>query len=227
MKKQQRIALVCMGPVSRSGLSRLPGIRDQLMWVKSSTPSAASRAANVLGGSAVREYSELDAAGILLILAPDDTLTGVVEELRAEMDWRGRTAVLFESSLDCTVLKPLAAAGAHIASLNMTDALSPAVLLEGTVEARRRIRPLVGGGRHNLVELNEGGKAEYLAAVHGCTVAFMPAVAEAVDGFRRAGMEKAAAEKTAASLFENSLRAYLRAGKRLLRSTKPPASLQA
>lgn len=218
MKKQQRIALVCAGPVSRSGLSRLPGIRDQLVWVKSSTPSAASRAANVLGGSAVREYSELDEAGILLIRAPDDALAAVVEELKAELDWRGRTAVLFESSLDCTVLKPLAFAGAHIASLNLTDTISPAVLLEGTVEARRRLRPLLGAGRHNLVELKEGGKSEYLAAVYGCTVAFMPAVAEAVERFRQAGMEKAAAERTAASLFESSLRAYLRAGKRLLKS---------
>ena len=228
MKKQQRIALVCAGPVSRSGLSRLPALRAQLAWVKSSNPSAASRAANVLGGRAVREYTELGEASIVLIRAPDDLLPSVIEELRqSELEWAGRTVVLFESGLDSTALEPLALAGAHPASLSLVDAISPAVLLEGSADARRRIRNLLAGGRDNLIELTKGGKTEYRAAVHACTTAFVPAIAAAVDRFVRAGMQKAAAEKTAASLFEGSLRAYLRAGKRLLRPARPRASLQA
>jgi pyrroline-5-carboxylate reductase len=96
-------------------------------------------------------------------------------------------------------------------------------VLEGTPEARRRIRRLVADGRNTIIELEPGRKNEYLTAVEGCTAAFLPAVADAVDRFIRAGMKKAAAEKTATSLFEGSLRAYLRAGKRLLR-LRPPAS---
>ena len=218
MKNQQHVALVCGGPVSRSGLARLSGLRDQLAWVKASTPSAASRAANILGGRAVREYADLQNAGIILVRAPDSAVAGIVAEMReAEFDWTEKIVVLFETGLDSTSLQPLAFEGALVASLNQVDAVPDCLLLEGTTEARKRIRRLLTRGRHSLIELDTGGKSHYLRAVQACTTGFMPIVAEAVDGFRRAGMEKAAAQKSAALLFENSLRAYLRAGKRLLK----------
>lgn len=228
MKKQQRVALVCASPVSRNALSRLPGLRDELTWVKGTTPSATGRAANALGGHAVRDYADLTAAAVVLIRATDEAVAGVVEELlSADLDWHDRTVVLFESGLDSTALAPLARAGAHAASLNHLDASDSLLLLEGAQEARRRLRRLLARGRHTLIELKPGTKDEYLSAVDRCTNGFMPVIAAAVDGFMRAGMEKAAAEKTAASLFERSLRAYLRAGKRLLKPAKPQASAQA
>lgn len=228
MKKQQRVALICAGPVSRSALSRLPGLRDELAWVKATTPAAAGRAANTLGGRAVRDYADLGGAAIVLIRASDDAVAGVVEELQsADLDWQDRTVVLFESGFDSTALAPLSEAGAHAASLNHLDALESLLLLEGTHEARRRVRRLLATGRHRLIELKPGTKGEYLSAVERCTSGFMPVIAAAVDAFMRAGMEKAAAEKTAASLFERSLRAYLRAGKRLLKPAKQQASAQA
>jgi hypothetical protein len=192
--------------------------------VKSSTPSAASRAANSLGGRAVRSFSDLSSAEVLLISAPDAVLQPMIEELRAsEVTWRNRVVVLIDSCLDCTVLGTLAEAGAHAVSLNQVESLADTLLLEGTAEARRRMRPLLAGGPHAIVELEPGRKCEYLAAVETCTSAFLPCVAQAVDRFMRAGMKKAAAEKTATSLFESSLRAYLRAGKRLLK-LRPPVS---
>ena len=223
MRKQQRVALVCAGPVSRSGLARLPAMRDQLVWVKSSTPSAASRAANSLGGRAVRDFNDLSSADVVLISAPDAAIEPIVEELRtSEVVWRNRVVVLIDSSLDSAVLATLSEAGAHAASLNQVDSLVDTLVLEGTAEARRRMRRLLGDARHTIVELEPGHKSQYLAAVEGCTSAFLPTIAQAVDRFIRAGMKKAVAEKTATSLFESSLRAYLRAGKRLLK-LRPPA----
>ena len=223
MRKQQRVALVCAGPVSRSGLARLPAIRDHLVWVKSSTPSAATRAANSLGGRAVRDFSDLASADVVLISAPDAAIEPIVEELRvSDVVWRNRVVVLIDSNFDSAALATLAETGAHAASLNQVDSLPDTLVLEGTVEARRRMRRLFTDGRHTIFELEPGHKSEYLAAVDGCTSAFLPTIAQTVDHFMRAGLKKAAAEKTATSLFESSLRAYLRAGKRLLRF-RPPA----
>jgi hypothetical protein len=188
--------------------------------VKTGNISCATRVANALGcGIAVREYSDLSGAQIIILKAPDDSLSELLSEMaESGLDWTGRTVMLFDSDLDSSMLAPLEHLGAFPASLSRLHDLPDTLLAEGHPQAvrcfRRSLRAQHG---HQLIEIRRGCKAEYLAGVRLGTTAFLPTVAAAIDHFCSAGIPKAAAEKTAASLFEGSIRAYFRAGKRLLR----------
>jgi hypothetical protein len=226
MEKRRRAALVFAGPVSRGSLTRLPGLSDQLEFIKSSSIPTASRAVNALRcGQAVRSYEELAGADLILLSAPDAVLPAIVSGLvSSKLDWRGRTVVLYDAERDSSDLEVFRRLGAVVATLNWC-ASPPRFLAEGDPEAIRRIRSLRPG--KSLMVLRS--KASYLQALRATTEDFYPLLAASVDLFRKAGMEKAAAEKTAASLFAESARTYLRAGKRLLQrpASKRPASFPA
>jgi hypothetical protein len=173
----------------------------------------------VLGcGEACREYGELSAAAVVIVTAPDDVLPGLIAEMaNSELEWQNRTVVLFDTHLGSLALAPLERRGALTASLSSLSALPETLLIEGHPEAVRRIRRILRNRRLETVEIRRGAKVEYLKGVKMGTTLFFPTIAGTIDQFRKAGMQKAAAEKTAAWLFDSSLRAYFRAGKRLLR----------
>jgi hypothetical protein len=220
MKKQPPVALVCAGPVNRGSLTSLPGISEQLRWIKTGHVSSTTRAVNTLGcGAAVREYSEISGAEIVLVKAPEHAAAELVSEMAdAALDWTGRTVVLVDTDLDSTALARLERLGAFPASLARLNALPDTILLEGHAKAVRVLRSLLRGRHSQVIEIRRGCKHEYLAGVRLGTSSFLPTIARAIDHFLQAGMQKAAAEKTAAFLFEDSIRAYCRAGKRLLRN---------
>jgi hypothetical protein len=220
MKKQPPVALVCAGPVNRGSLGSLPGIVEKLRWIKTGHVSSTTRAVNTLGcGTAVREYAGISGAEIVLVKAPEPVVADLVAEMAdAALDWTGRTVVLVDTDLDSMALAPLEQLGAFPASLTRLNALPDTVLLEGHAEAVRAVRRLLRSRSPQVIEIHRGCKHEYLAGVRLGTSSFLPTIAGAIDHFLRAGMQKAAAEKTAAFLFEDSIRAYFRAGKRLLRN---------
>lgn len=213
MEKQQRAALVYAGPVRRSSLTRLPGLAYQLKYIKSSSVATASRAVSALrAGQAVRRYEELAGADLILISVPDAAVARVVSDLAAsQLEWKGRTVALFDSAMDTSALLQLKARGAHVATLNWS-AHPERFFAEGSAAGLKRIRTLTG--KRSLLVLTS--KAMYLKAEMISRDGFFPMLASTVELFRKAGMEKAAAEQTAAALFTESIRAWLRAGRRLL-----------
>jgi len=226
MKKKPAVALVCAGPISCPGFDRLAALSEQLRWIKASHLSSATRAVRTLGrGTAVREYAELAGADIVLVRAPDPAIPRLVAEMAAaDLDCRNRTVVLLDTFHDSLALAPLEVQGAFPASLTRLSALPDIVLTEGHPEATRRLRKILRGRPPQVMEMRRGGKAEYHEGVRLGTSAFLPTISAAIDHFRRAGMQKAAAEKAAASLFDSTIRSYFRAGKRLLaRMPKPRA----
>jgi hypothetical protein len=190
-----------------------------LHWIKTDHISCTTRLVNSLGcGVAVREYSELAGAEIILVKAPDVLLPELLREMAAcRMNWKNRTVIAFDTDLDSYALAPLEKLGAFAASVARLHDIPHTLFAEGHPNAMRSVRRLLRGHSGQLIEIRRGGKADYLAGVRMGTSAFLPTVATAVDHFVRAGIQKTAAEKTAASLFEASIRAYFRAGKRLLR----------
>ncbi len=63
MAKLQPVALVFAGPVSRGTLGQLPGLRERLRWIKSSSVATATRAVRGLrAGVAVPDYADLSPA---------------------------------------------------------------------------------------------------------------------------------------------------------------------
>jgi predicted short-subunit dehydrogenase-like oxidoreductase (DUF2520 family) len=214
---------VCAGAVSRSALGRLPVLRRRIRWVKSSTISTASRAANSLGsGTPVRDWTGLAGASVVLIQAPDATVSALVEEMAAaELAWSGRSVVLLDSSFGSGVLRALERQGAAPASLNWLGSPPDRFLLEGDESAVRQVRSLLKQRGTEVIEIRRDGKADYLCGVRQATDRFVPLLAATVEHFMRAGMNKSAAEMMARSLVEGSVRAYFRAGKRLLRRPAP------
>lgn len=225
MRKQPWVGLICAGPVSRGGLSRLPGLHEQLGWVKSNTIAAASRAVNGLNaGRAVRDMESLSKAQ-LIIIQPANALESIVEELATSgLHWQGKTVAVFHPSLDAAALCRLERLGASVGSIAVMSESPLRFLIEGTPEALRRLRKFFRSAGMPVVEIGAGGKSAYLAGVYAVTAEFLPLIARAIDWFERAGMDKSTAGASAASLAEATMKAYFRAGKRLLhRSAKQSA----
>lgn len=222
MRQTRDVALVCEGPVRSSSLVRLPHIGERLGWVRSVTTAAAGRAASTLrGGAPVRDFEEMEAADIFLISVPENSLPMVISDMAgSEVDWSGKTVALYDSLYDHVSLGPLRRRGAKTATINNVPSLDGLqYLLEGEAEAIRKLRKLIEYRGTRILELRS--KTDYIAAVHTATAEFLPLVASAVDSFVASGMDKATAENTAASLFDSSIKAYFRVGRRLLKSPGP------
>lgn len=219
MVKQRRAALVYAGRASRGSLTRLPGLAEQLRFVKSSSVATASRAVHSLrGGKAVRSFLDLDSADLIVISVPEALVAGTVEDLNTSgLNWAKRFVVLYDSELDSAVLSSLARQGAITATLNYSP-IPERFVAEGDPDAIRRLRSLVAA--KELLILHS--KADYLHGMRASMERFLPLLASVVDDFRRAGMEKAIAQKTAATMLSESARAYLRAGRRLLKQPVTP-----
>lgn len=213
MAKQQPVALVFAGPVSRGTLGQLPGLNHHLRWIKSSSIATASRAVRALrAGIAVGEYTDLTNASAILISVPHDAVDHWAETLAGcGLDWSKRLAVLYDSERDCDALLPLQRKGALVATLDYHPRPEQ-FLVQASAEALRLIRVLT----HDKPLIRLSCKDQYRRALHCARDEFLPLFASTVDHFRAAGMQKAAAEKAAAAAIEDSARAYLRAGHRVL-----------
>ncbi len=223
MARQQPAALVFAGPVSRGTLSRLPGLRQHLVWIKSSSIATASRAVHALRcGRAVSAFADFEDATVVFISVPDHAVEAAVQELAdCGLSWRGRTAILYDSGCTRGMLTPLSSRGAETASL-IYHAKPEQFLVDGTPEAIRTVRLFT----LDTPLLHLRSCADYRQAMRLTTEDFYPLFAEAMEAFHKAGMTRVQAERTTATMIAESARTWLRAGKRLFkkkRSIKPPA----
>jgi len=219
MAKLQQVALVFAGPVSRGTLTQLPGLRDHLRWIKSSSVATASRAVRALrAGIPIGDYTSMDDAGIILISVPDDSAESWAKSLAGcGLKWAGRLVVLYDSVHDRQILRPLEDEGATVATLNY-HGRPEQFLVDGVPEAVKTLRILTT--ERPVVRLSD--KTRYFHGLRCAREHFMPLFASVVEHFRAAGMQKAAAEKAAAAAIEESTRSYLRAGHRLLTTPVKP-----
>jgi len=155
------------------------------------------------------------AADLILVSVPESLLARITNELAsAELDWRGRTVLLFDSLCESSALAVLQNRGAAVASLNWST--HPERFYgEGNPAALKRVKSLTG--KQHILVLQS--KALYLQAERASREGFYPVFASTVQLFCESGLEKATAEKTAALLFSGSIRAWLRAGHRLLKTS--------
>lgn len=228
MAMTRSIALVCSGPVSRSTVARLPGIREQLGWVKAPTFRMASRAANSLkSGVAVADYSALDRAHTILISVPMDVLHRHVQELlAAEITWRGKVVAVIETDCDSTVLRCFRSLGAHCATLTSVGGPEDrSVLIEGDSEAVRILRRFIGTNLPVLT-IATATKKPFLDTVEKASSSLLPLVSGVVENFRAAGLTKTQSESLAATLVGNTLNGYFRGGRRMMLNLEKKSSAQ-
>jgi hypothetical protein len=214
MRKVKPVAMIAAGTSTRSPIGRLFAFSEWLGPVKASSFRVASRIVNTLrAGRPVHDLSAFTPCRVILICVPDHSVEYAVGELeRAGLDLVHRSVVLCDSSRDTSVLAPLAAQGAQVATVNLIGGLLVADGHRTTAsEFRRDFLPR----NTRILRLKPGAKPVFLA---GLTVAGLPAyvAAGATACLREAGVSAGQARRIVQSLAEESLRAYTKGGKQSL-----------
>jgi hypothetical protein len=215
MTKARSLALVCAGPISRSGISRLRKITGQLGPVKSGSLQRASRAVNALrAGTPTADYHDLEASRTILLNVPDRQLPAIVRELDgSEVTWKHKILLLCDSSLDSSELARLEAKGAAVGSFEAIGGPDDRrYAIEGTGLALREMRALIQQEDIRVVEIRRGAKKQYLAGVTFATTFLKSMISGAVECFRDSGLPLKQAEQVAAILVDKTMRDYLKAG---------------
>ena len=221
MKKLRPLALLCAGPVSRSPLTRLPNLRRNLTWVKSSSFRVASRAVNALGaGSAVDDITEMKRAALWVVSVPVGDLRSAVDELRhADVDWSTRTLLILSAEAESETGCWFREQGASVATFAPIDTEESRFVVEGDPDAVRVVRSLVEDTRaRRVIEIRKGAKGAYLAGALTATQEVLPLIADAVECFQSAGISNPEAKSITEALLTGAMRSYFRAGRRAIKS---------
>lgn len=220
MRRARSLALVCAGPISRTSLSRLPRLREQLGLVKASSYRLASRAVNSLrAGFPVHSYEELGSASLILISVPEPVVQAVVYELsNAKISWHGKVVALYETAHDTAILCALGVKGAEIATVNTIGGHERnEFLLEGSSAALRTIRKFLLTRSSRTIEVRHGRKSDYMDAVH-LAANVVPSLVEAIsERLRSSGLTRSESERLAQDMLTNAMKAFFRAGARAVR----------
>lgn len=225
--KAGRLALVGAGSLSRSFLTRLPAVAQELGPVITPTLRLSSRVVHLLrAGYPVERYEELEDAATVLILVPEDLLPDTVSALTAaELSWEGRVALLCDSVLASETLGPLAEKGAATGSLSPIPGLSERYVVEGDRRAVRAARRLVESRHARVFELPLGAKPVFWAGLSVSGPLLMPVLDAAARCLRAAGLSASACDHVAGQLIEKTLRSYLHAGRRAWTGLPAPTEL--
>jgi hypothetical protein len=211
------VALVCEGRVSGTALSRIPRLRDHLRWVKAGSLRASSRVASALGaGAGVDTYDFLEKTRVVVLAVPGDRIPGVVRELKDALpDWSEKSVVSYDLHLGAHLeaLKSLGASTASLAPVGGPDRSS--FIVEGDARAVRDVQPLFGRGER-LIIVEPGGVPRFFEGVEIAHTIFLRNLETAIEKFEQAGLPRARAADVASRLMEGTLRAYERAGRRLV-----------
>ncbi|MBV6431762.1 MAG: hypothetical protein IANPNBLG_01895 [Bryobacteraceae bacterium] len=217
MKRLAPIALLAAGKVRDSFLRRAPVVKERLGPVRSSSYRLASRISNILGaGFPVEHLDAFASCGVILISSPEHSICGAIEELaEAELDWKTKTVLLCNSACDSEALRRLGEAGAATGSITPVDGPDGRLYVaEGDRKAIAQARILVAAHGVKVIPMDHGRKSLYLAGVNFATGLALPLLAASVETLRATGVEQNDAVVIAERLFQRTLRAYVKGGRR-------------
>jgi predicted short-subunit dehydrogenase-like oxidoreductase (DUF2520 family) len=189
----------------------------------------ASRIVNSIGaGHPVRGYADLNDSTLILICSPASGVAAAIQALGESIECRGKTILLCDDGTDSSRLAPLRAKGASVGSIQeIPGSEGYRFVAEGDRGAVREAKNLIRkiGGRAEEVQ---GQKmALYSAGVSFGTSLLTPLIEASMQCFLDAGMSKPGAVKVVESLFQNSVRSYVYAGKRSWMGSLARADLSA
>ena len=208
------MGMIAAGGVSRSFLSRMPGLLSQMGPVKAASFRVARRIANTLrAGQAVASYAALEPCNFIWIAVPEAGIDRVSRDLAAAMTLAGKVVVVCDSTRDSIWPGPLLAGGARVATLNCVEESSEKMFVaEGDPAAMRELRRVIVAEKRKLIELRAASKALYFSGVHLATHLLLPWIAASVESLRDAGFSRVEATHVANALGGRALRAYAKAG---------------
>jgi len=167
MRRLSQVGLVVEGNSTNSSILRLPTLAQDLGPVKSAALRVARRQSNILrAGYAVADYEELQAAHLVLIRVPDNSVGRVVKEVsNSDLVFKSLSFVLCETWLSADVLDPLKDRGASTATVIAVPGLRQDwFVVEGQTAAARQIRRLLERNDVRTSELRPGCKHLLFAA---------------------------------------------------------------
>lgn len=212
------VGLVAAGQITKSLLTRVPGLPESLGPVKSTSLRTASRIVNVLrAGYPVDSLDSFSNCLTTLLYVPDSMVSGQVSTLAAQpVSWKGRSVLLLATDPDSSRLGPLEALGAATASASPVPGFEDRFyVVEGTRLAIRHARVLLEREGIRVFAIGRRGKALYSAGLDFTNGLFRPLVAATMEALENSGMAQHHAAAVAEQLFQRSLRQYLKSGRRV------------
>ncbi len=209
-----QFALIAAGRVNASFVARLPRLAVRLGPVAAQSYRLASRIVNTLGaGHAVKDYAALTRTRVILICVAPAGLAGVAARL-GKCEIRGRVVLLCDCERDSSAIGELAAQGAAIGSLSSVPGAGGWMALEGQKAALREANELARELHANVVEVTYGRMDRFAAGVELTATQIRPLLDRSAELFRSAGLAPRTTTRLLEAVFESSLRAYVRAGRR-------------
>lgn len=218
MTKAPLTALLGAGSVSQTWVGRLPGLRQNLTLVLSSSLRVASRISNQLrAGRPIESMNALAKAELIFIGVPEDQITGTITTLLVEAQrWQNCSFVLCSRQGDSVALEGLRERGASVGSLSVLDGFDERrYVFEGDKVAFHRTKRLIElEGTARVLEMESGMRRVFEAGLTFAGGMTFPMISAAVEAMKAAGLQGKQAEGIVEAAVVNSLRSYLKSGKR-------------
>jgi predicted short-subunit dehydrogenase-like oxidoreductase (DUF2520 family) len=183
----------------------------------------ASRYANALKAGRAARVEELAECGMVLIQAPAEKAPEMLGLLLGVEDWRGKVVVLLSEDLDVAALEAMKARGAAVCAAALAPGPgTPVLVAEGDAAAVRAVREWGRAAKIRLVELNEGTKLMYGAALTSANTLILPVLEAAQRSLRGAGLSLPDARRIVAYLAAGAVRAHKAHGRKAWRNPGLP-----
>jgi signal transduction histidine kinase len=227
MTSKPWIGLLAAGPMSPA-LFRISNLNVHLGPVASASLRVASRLANRLRAGNAVQPEFLQQAELIFITGPEDAFPELLQRaLTSGIDWKDRTAILLDFRRDASDLAPLRAVGASTGTLDSLDAFpDPRFACDADAPARRRLQRFAAATASSIFYLDPGGKQVFAAGSAFTRTLFTPLVAATVECLKKAGLTQAEAILIAERNTLQTLRSWLKSGRKGWAGTVPDGDLE-
>ncbi len=224
MTRQKQVGLIASGRMVDTALARAPGLCAGLGPVVASSLRLASRYANTLKAGYAARVEELKDCELVAIQAPAEHLPRVMRMLlESGVEWRGKVVALLSDELDVGALEELKAREAVVCAAAVAPGPgAPVVVAEGDAGAVRAVKEWGREAKVRLVELNEGTKLMYGAALTSANTLILPVLEAAQRSLRGAGLSLPDARRIVAHLAAGAVRAHRAHGRKAWRNPGLP-----
>jgi len=215
MRHQPFAGLLAAGPMSPM-LFRLPNLHAVLGPVASGTLRVASRLANRLKAGTAVPVEQLGTAELVFITGPEGDFDELLRLAASPgIDWRNRTAILLDFRKDDSELAPLRSLGASTGTLDSLDAFAePHFVAAAGTAARRRLQRFGAATGASIFYLEPGRKQLFAGGTAFTSTLFTPMVAATVECLKSAGLSQAEAIQIAERNAAQTLRSWLKCGRK-------------
>jgi predicted short-subunit dehydrogenase-like oxidoreductase (DUF2520 family) len=218
-----RVGLIGPGRAGQALVRLLPASKYEIGAVVSRTFTSARRAVRLMRvGTPAATCDSFANCRILILAVPDDSIADVAAQL-AKASFAFRSKVVFHTSgaLDSSLLEPVRARGAAVASLHPLQSFGRHVLslggvffaVEGDEKALRIAQSLVNDWHGKLLRLKAGQKVLYHSAATFASPLFTPLIHAAVTLLGHAGIGPKAAIQALKPLLLTTLDNYVHSGR--------------